>query len=246
MTVQYVRLSSRSFQKFITAKFVEITDKTTVDILTNIHGIDLLTSHTDSEEKSSKQRQRLYTVRKREGRATIEKEVSKTCVEKSSIPNKTDVHNNNNRDGTLCMSNSGELSSSNCAAVDSPNVPSEAHTIVDKYLQSQKDLADRAKKKIYWRQLVMSVMKGLSSARKWGNNTTQNGKGTPDHFQNSRKMNNNATEWKCRWPWKSQRIWIMNENATKRKKEMARKVQRTGILLKFSKVGRSVIDWRSK
>ena len=44
------------------------------------------------------------------------------------------------------MSNRGELSSRNCAAVDSPNMPSEAQAIVDKYLQSQKDLADRAKK----------------------------------------------------------------------------------------------------
>ena len=37
------------------------------------------------------------------------------------------------------MSNRGQLSSRNCAAVDSPNVPSEAQAIVDKYLQSQKD-----------------------------------------------------------------------------------------------------------
>ena len=117
-------------------------------------------------------------VRKRDERATNEKEVSKTCVEKSSIPNKTDVHNNNNRDGTPCMSNRGELSSRNCAAIVSLNVPSEAQAIVDKYLQSQKDLADRAKKNIqivivYRRQLVISVMKALSSARKWGNNTMQ-------------------------------------------------------------------------
>ena len=45
------------------------------------------------------------------------------------------------------MSNKSELWSRNCAAIDSPNVPSEAQAIVDKYLQSQKDLADRAKKK---------------------------------------------------------------------------------------------------
>ena len=44
------------------------------------------------------------------------------------------------------MSNRGELSSRNFAAVDSLNVSSEAQAI-DKYLQSQKDLADRAKKK---------------------------------------------------------------------------------------------------
>ena len=45
------------------------------------------------------------------------------------------------------MSYRGELSSRNCATVDSQNVPSEAQVIVDKYLQSKKDLADRAKKK---------------------------------------------------------------------------------------------------
>ena len=136
------------------------------------------------------------------------------------------------------------------AAVDSPNVPSEAQAIVDKCLQSQNDLADRAKKNIqivivYRRQLVISVMKGLSSARKWGNNTTQNGKGMPDHFQNSGNMNNNATEWKCSWPGKIQRTWIMNENATKKKKKWLGEMQRRGILLIFSKIGRSVIGWRS-
>ena len=83
------------------------------------------------------------------------------------------------------MWNRGELSSRNFAAVDSPNVSSEAQAIVDKYLQSQKDLADGAKKKYA----------DCQSARKWGNNTMQNGKGMPDHFQNSGNMNNNATEW---------------------------------------------------
>ena len=46
------------------------------------------------------------------------------------------------------MSNRGELSSRNFAAVDSPNVSSEAQAIIDKYLESQKDLDDRAKTKI--------------------------------------------------------------------------------------------------
>ena len=59
-----------------------------------------------------------------------------------------DVHvANNNLDGTPYMSNRGELSSRNFAAVDFPNVSSEAQAIVNKYLQSQKDLADRANKK---------------------------------------------------------------------------------------------------
>ena len=102
------------------------------------------------KKKSDKQRQRLDKVRKRDERATNKSEVSKTkkCVEKSNIPNKTEVHiSNNNRDGTSYLSNGGESSSRNCAAIDSSNVPSEAQAIVDKYLQSQRDLADRAKKK---------------------------------------------------------------------------------------------------
>ena len=181
--------------------------------------------------KKGKQRHRLYKVRKSDERATNQKEVNKTCVEKLSISNKTDVHNtcNNNRDGTPCMSNGGELSSRNCAAVDSPNVPTEAQALVDKYLQSEKDLADRAKKNIqivivYRRQLVISEMKGLWSARKWGNNTTQNGKGTPDHVQNSGNMNNNATV----------KMQLVRKNPAYMDDER-----------ECNKVGRSVIGWRS-
>ena len=152
------------------------------------------------------------------------------------------------------MSNRCELSSRNFAAVDSPNVSSEPQAVVDKYLQSQKDLADRAKKKYT----------DCQSARKWGNNTMQNGKGAPDHFQNTGEMNNNATEWKCRWLGKIQCTGILNENVTKkdwkwpgkmqrtgilrkkkRKRKWLGKMQLTGILLRFSKVGRSVINWRS-
>ena len=181
------------------------------------------------KKKSDKQRQRLDKSRKRDERATNESEVSKTkkCVEKSNIPNKTEVHiSNNNRDGTSCLSNGGELSSRNCAAVDSSNVPSEAQAIVDKYLQSKRDLADRAKKKYsdsHRVQLVICIMKSLS--RKWGNNTTQNGRGMPDHLQNSGNMNSKATELKCRWLGKIRRTGILNENATKNKKrkQMARK-----------------------
>ena len=101
------------------------------------------------KKKSDTQRQRLDKVRKRHVRATNGNAVSKTCVEKSSIPS-VDVHvANNTLDGTPYMSNRGELSSRNFAAVDSPNVSSEAQAIVDKYLQSQKDLADTAKNKTY-------------------------------------------------------------------------------------------------
>ena len=48
VTIQYVRLSSASFQSYITLKFVEIPDKTIVYILTNAHEIDLLASHAES------------------------------------------------------------------------------------------------------------------------------------------------------------------------------------------------------
>ena len=102
------------------------------------------------KKKSHKQRRKLDKVRKRDARATDEKEVSKSkkCVETSSVSNETDLHiSNNSRDGASCMSsNRDESSSRNSAVVDSTKVPSEAQAIVDKYLQSQKDLADRAKK----------------------------------------------------------------------------------------------------
>ena len=51
------------------------------------------------KKKNDKQRQRLDKVRKRDDRATNEKAVSKTCVEKSSIPS-VDVHvQSENADG---------------------------------------------------------------------------------------------------------------------------------------------------
>ena len=46
--IQCVRLSSASFQSYITSKFVEICDKKIVYKLTNAHEIDLLTSHAKS------------------------------------------------------------------------------------------------------------------------------------------------------------------------------------------------------
>ena len=61
------------------------------------------------KKKSDKQRQRLDKVCKRDDRATNEIAVSKTCVEKSSIPS-VDVHvANNNLDGTQYMSKRGQL-----------------------------------------------------------------------------------------------------------------------------------------
>ena len=98
------------------------------------------------KKKSHTLRQKLDKVRKRDVRATDKKEVSKS--KRSSISNETDLHiSNNSRDGASCMStNSSESSSRECAFVDSTKVHSEAQAIVDRYLQSQKDLADRAKK----------------------------------------------------------------------------------------------------
>ena len=85
------------------------------------------------KKKGDKQQQKLDKIRKRDHRATNEKALSKICVEKSSIPS-VDVHvAKNNLDGTPYMSNRGELSRRNFAAVDSPNVSSEAQAIVDKY-----------------------------------------------------------------------------------------------------------------
>ena len=51
----------------------------------------------------------------------------------------------------------------------------------------------------------------------------QNGKGAPDHFQNSGNMNNKTTEWKCRCLGKIQCTGILNENVTKKGMKMARK-----------------------
>ena len=192
------------------------------------------------KKKSDKQRQRLDKVPKRDDRATNEKAVSKNCVEKSSIPSE-DVHvANNNLDGTPYMSNRSELLSRNFAAIGSPNVCSEAQAIVDKYLQSQKDLADRAKKKYTDCHSVQQSASDRCNERsvkcnEMRHSTMQNGKGAPDHFQNSGNMNNNATEWKCRWLGKIQCTGILNENVTKKERKWPGKMQRTGILRKKKK-----------
>ena len=139
------------------------------------------------KKKSHTQRQRLDKVRKRDERAINEKEVSeaKKCVDNASISNETDsnAHTaNDSRDETSCMSNKGELSSRKCA-VDSPMVPSEAQAIVDKYLRSQKDLADRAKKK---NTVNHSVPKAVSDIYDK----------TSDKYKERRQQYN--TEWKRR------------------------------------------------
>ena len=78
---------------------------------------------------------------------TDEKKLSKAkkCVETLSTSNKTNVHTVNiSCDETSCMSNTDESLSRKC--VDFPNVSSDAQAIVDWYMQSQKDLADRTNK----------------------------------------------------------------------------------------------------
>ena len=208
------------------------------------------------KKKNDKQRQRLDKVRKRDDRATNEKAVSKTCVEKSSIPS-ADVHVANNQI-ILMGHRTCRIGVNYRVEILQPLIlrtclQRHKQLLINIYSPAQKDLADRRKKKYT----------DCQSARKWGNNTMQNGKGAPDHFQNSENMNNNATEWKCRWLGKIQCTGILNENVTKkewkwpgkmqrtgilrkkRKRKWLGKMQRTGILLKFSKVGRSVIGLRS-
>ena len=71
------------------------------------------------KKESDKQRQILDNVRKRDQRATNGKEVSKTCVEKSSTLS-VDLHVVNNiLDGTPYMSNRGQLSSRNFVYISS-------------------------------------------------------------------------------------------------------------------------------
>ena len=97
VTVQCVRLSSASFQSFIASKFVGIPDKTIVYKLTNVHEIDLLTSHAESfEEKWQAATDLIKFVKEMRGRQMRKKRVtSKTCIEKSSVPS-VDVHVANN------------------------------------------------------------------------------------------------------------------------------------------------------
>ena len=127
------------------------------------------------------------------------------------------------------MSNRGELSSRNFTAVDFSNVSSEAQAIVDNYLQSQKDSADRPKKKytnchsVKLESASDRCNERSVKCKERGNNRMQNGKGAPDHFQNSGNMNNSATEWKCRWLGKIQCTGILNENVKKKGMKMARK-----------------------
>ena len=185
MTIQCVQLSSASFQSYIAWKFVENTDKRSF-INWQVHMRSIYWQAMPKvKKKSDEQRQRLDKVRKRDDRATNKKAVSKTCLEKLSIPS-VDVHVANNQ--IILMGHR------------------TCRIGVNFRVEIRVDLADRARKKYT----------DCQSARKWGNNTMQNGKGAPDHFQNSGNMNDIATEWKCRWLGKIQCTGILNENVTKK------------------------------
>ena len=88
------------------------------------------------KKKSDKQRQRQDKVRKRDERAAQVTEVSTSDVNSNTTKN--------NGDGKSTTSNSAELLSRNSTVANpaAGDVPS-AQAIVDKYLQSQKDLARR-------------------------------------------------------------------------------------------------------
>ena len=97
------------------------------------------------KKKSDQQRQRQDKVRKRDERSAQTAEVSNVSTGSSIAEVNTAK---NICDGRSRMSNSGELSNRNSSVVDSTaGKEGSAQAIVDKYLQSQKDLAQRYKKK---------------------------------------------------------------------------------------------------
>ena len=98
------------------------------------------------KKKSDKQRQRQNRDHKREQRVAVAQSKGESHVSIGTGMSETDTtKNSSDKSG---MSNSDELLSTNSSVVDSAtgNVRS-AQEIVDKYLQSQKDLARRFKKK---------------------------------------------------------------------------------------------------
>ena len=117
------------------------------------------------------------------------------------------------------MSNRGELSSRNCAAIDFPKVPSEAQAIVGKYLQSQKDLADRAKKKYTDCHSVQEAASDKCNERSvllpQGNEATIQRRMEKARQITSRILGIWTTmqQWKSSWLGKM----IMNGNATTKK-----------------------------
>ena len=114
--------------------------------------IDVLREHAESEKKSYKQRQRKDKVRKRGERAAQSTETPPEVSDASIGTNTSEVNTAiNSGDGIRRKSDSGEFLKCNTSVVQSGsgNVAS-AQAIVDKYLQSQIDLAlrhDRSKKK---------------------------------------------------------------------------------------------------
>ena len=143
------------------------------------------------KRKSDKQRQRQDKVRKRDEGAAQPTEASD--VENISIGTSTsEVNSNtakNSGDGKSATSNSGKLLSSNSTVGKSAieNVPS-AQAIVDKYLQSQKDLAHRHRCKKRYADTDDSVQKADSEM--FDRNSVQ--------FKHKERRQHYNTEWKRR------------------------------------------------
>ena len=163
----------------------------------------------------------------------------------------------------IYMSNRGELSSRNFAAVDSPNV-SEAQAIVE-YLQSQKDLADRAKKKYTYCHSVQlesasdrcneKSVKGKEMMQQYNAEWKRRARSLAEFREYEQQRNRvkmqmarknpvyRDTERECN----KKRMKMARKDAAyrdlenKKERKWLGKMQHTGILLKFSNVGRS--DW---
>ena len=108
--------------------------------------VDGLRDHAESEKKSDRQRQRLDKVRKREERIAQSSGQSDVSIGTGMSADANTAKNSCDR--TSELSSSGEVLRRNSPVVDSAtgNVRS-TQEIVDKYLESQKDLARRFNKK---------------------------------------------------------------------------------------------------
>ena len=115
------------------------------------------------KRKSDKQRQRQDKVRKRDERAAQPTEASDVVSIGTSTSEANANTAKNSGDGKSATSNSGELLSRNSTVGNSAieNVPS-AQAIVDKYLQSQKDLARKHRCKKTYADTDDSVQKADS------------------------------------------------------------------------------------
>ena len=143
------------------------------------------------KKKSDKQRQRQDKVRKRDERAeSIERATQSTEIVSlgTSMPEVSTARND--CDGTSRMSNSGELLSRNSSVAGSKNgnVPS-AQAIVDKYLQSQKDLARRYNTK---------YANNNESAAKTANDVCGDRSSVQLKYKDKRRQNNTESKRRAR------------------------------------------------